>query len=435
MARFLIVTMPVPGHVAPFAPVVRRLTDAGHEVVWYTSHHYQKAVERTGAVLAPLRSALDFGDGEFDVHFPERQKHKGLAQVRFDFKHAFIDSAEGMLKDLREICAEFRPDAVVTDPTVVAGKILSLQDGIPWAMLNITVAAYPGADVAPFGLGLPPDASPLGRLRNRALNFLSDRVIFGDVHRYYYAKARANGWPLFPFRMDPSPYLTLQPSVPEFEYPRADLPPQVHFIGPLLPESPAVFEKAEWWDEVAGSRPDVRPVVLVTQGTVAMRLNELLLPTLEALRDEDVLVVAATGGAGAADLQAMQGGRPLPGNARVVPFVPFAALMPHVGAFVTNGGYGGVTIALANGVPVVAGGTTEDKMEVGGRLAYSGAGINLRTATPAPEKVRAAVRAVLGEPSYRASARRIQESMARQDGPANAVRLLERLAATGRPVS
>ena len=130
----------------------------------------------------------------------------------------------------------------------------------------------------------------------------------------------------------------------------------------------------------------------------------------------------------------MQGGRSLPANARVVPFVPFGSLMPHVSAFVTNGGYGGVTIALANGIPVVSGGTTEDKMEVAGRLAYSGAGINLRTATPTPKSVRAAVRAVLDEPSYRANACRIQESMARQNGPANAARLLEQVAATGRPV-
>ena len=41
---------------------------------------------------------------------------------------------------------------------------------------------------------------------------------------------------------------------------------------------------------------DPRPVVLVTQGTVATEPSELLLPTLEALRDEPVQVIAVTGG-------------------------------------------------------------------------------------------------------------------------------------------
>jgi UDP:flavonoid glycosyltransferase YjiC (YdhE family) len=78
---------------------------------------------------------------------------------------------------------------------------------------------------------------------------------------------------------------------------------------------------------------------------VATDASELIAPTLRALEFEDLFVVAA--GVEASDLEHV------PGNARVERFIPFAALMPLVDAYVTNGGYGGVTIALANGVPVI----------------------------------------------------------------------------------
>lgn len=36
MSRFLFATMPIVGHVAPIAPVARKLINRGHEVTWYT---------------------------------------------------------------------------------------------------------------------------------------------------------------------------------------------------------------------------------------------------------------------------------------------------------------------------------------------------------------------------------------------------------------
>ena len=52
-------------------------------------------------------------------------------------------------------------------------------------------------------------------------------------------------------------------------------------------------------------------------------------------RDDPVQVIAVTGGPDPADLPAP------PPNARIERFVPFAALMPHVAAVITNVDYGG----------------------------------------------------------------------------------------------
>jgi UDP:flavonoid glycosyltransferase YjiC (YdhE family) len=223
-----------------------------------------------------------------------------------------------------------------------------------------------------------------------------------------------------------SPYLFLEPTVPSFEYPRSDLPAVVHFIGALLPDAAASFTPPAWWSEVEQKR---RPVILVTQGTVATDARELVAPTIKGLADEDVLVIAA----GVKDAGAI-GGDPLPANARVEAFVPFKQLMPHVDVYITNGGFGGVQFALANGVPIIAAGSTEDKPEIANRVAYSGVGVNLKTNAPSPEAVRAAVKRVLSDASYRQRAQGIQAELAALDAPAQAVRLLEQLAETKQPV-
>ena len=94
---------------------------------------------------------------------------------------------------------------------------------------------------------------------------------------------------------------------------------------------------------------------------------------------------------------------------------------------VTNGGYGGTQLALAHGIPLVVAGNTDDKMEVAARVSWSGAGINLRKKRPSAAAVRAAVRKVLVDPAYRASAQHIAQDFARYDAPLRAADLLEEL--------
>ena len=47
-----------------------------------------------------------------------------------------------------------------------------------------------------------------------------------------------------------SPYLHLQGTTPAFEFPYTDLPPQVHFVGPMLPPMPANWQPPAWWGEL-----------------------------------------------------------------------------------------------------------------------------------------------------------------------------------------
>ncbi|MEV4538717.1 nucleotide disphospho-sugar-binding domain-containing protein [Asanoa sp. NPDC049518] len=173
----------------------------------------------------------------------------------------------------------------------------------------------------------------------------------------------------------------------------------MHFVGPVSRGGAGDQPLPPWWGELSAGRP----VVHVTQGTIADRDHSALIrPTIDALAGDDVLVVVSTGGRPAETLEG-----PLPGNVRVASYLPYDLLLPLTDVMVTNGGYGGVHLALRHGVPLVVAGTTEDKIEVTARVAWSGVGINLRTDTPTSDAVGTAVRQVLTRPDYRKAAERI----------------------------
>jgi UDP:flavonoid glycosyltransferase YjiC (YdhE family) len=427
MARFLFASQPITGHVVPALPIVSTLVERGNEVMWYVGKKFRRQVEAAGARFAPYRDAYDYDDGDYDAAFPGRDRLAGLSKIKFDFINLFMKQIGPQHHDILALLNEFPADAIVGDPSLFAPFSVNEKGGPPNAVYNVSCLGIKGRDVSPFGLGILPRSSSLGRLRNRMLYFLSSNVIFKAVSDEFSRQCVRIG--VRPRKFDGvlvSPFLFLQPTVPSFEYPRSDLPPQVHFIGPLLPDARDITTTPAWWDEVVNKR---RSVVLVTQGTVATDARELVAPTLRALADMDVLVVAA----GVKDEGALGLDR-VPANARIEPFVAFKPLMPHVDLYVTNGGFGGVQFALAHGVPVVAGGNTEDKPEVNNRVAYSGVGINLKTNTPTSEQVRGAVMTVLSDLRYREKARQIQAEMASHDAPREAALLLEQLALTKRPV-
>lgn len=158
------------------------------------------------------------------------------------------------------------------------------------------------------------------------------------------------------------------------------------------------------------------------QGTQGIDPDDLIRPALDTLADRDALIVATTGVPGRDRLPFR-----VPTNARVAGFVPAAALLPHVDAFVTNGGWGGVLAALGHGVPLVVAGGDLDKPEVAARVAWSGAGIDLRTGTPTARAVGDAVERALADPSYRAAAASVGESLRACGGAAGAAEALERM--------
>jgi MGT family glycosyltransferase len=406
--------------------LVRRLIERGHEVRWYTGAGLRADVEASGAGFHPITHDIDFTKVSPVELVPELRTASKVERIRLYLERAFIDAAPGTVRDLERILADFPADVLIADQLVLAAPMVSERGGPPFARVATTRLGSYSRDTPPPGLGLPPGVGLRGRLRDRALTAVHRHLLLRRTTRHLDDVRQELGLPRqhrSAFDGFLSPWLFLQDTAESFEYPRSDLPRQVHFVGALVP-GPAGFALPAWWPE----RRDELPVVLVTLSTVANARANLVAPAIEAFAGAEVTAIIATGSA--------EFTRPetLPANVHIEPFVPLAAVMPHVDVFVTNGGYGGVQMALTHGVPMVVAGVTEEKPDIAARIAWSGAGIRLPTDAPAADVLQTAVREVLDDSRYAHAAARIAADLGRHDAPAEAAALLEELARTGRPV-
>lgn len=430
MSTFVFASIPIQAHTTNPMPIAARLVERGHTVLWYAGRAFHDRIAGTGARPIGFTDQPDYSGQDIEAAFPEFQGRSGPAMIGLGFEKIFVGHAPQRVADLRRITAERRVDAFLTEGLSFGVGLLAELEGIGWATFGDGPLPYVDADTPPFGPGLLPLPGPLGRLRNRLASGLADKIIFGRTERAYRRIRAELGLPPDPVpALDrvASPMLHLQGCTPSFEYPHADLPRHIHWVGALRPD-PVPWQRPDWWDTL----PEDRPLVHVTQGSLRPDPTELIMPAVRALATEPVQVIVTTGGPDRAALERDHG--PLPANCQVAPWLPYDELLGRASVFVTNGGYTGVTLALANGVPIVQAGTTEEKAEIAARIAWSGVGLRLGRTHPSEQRVRDAVRRVLAEPSFRDAAERVRTESAAHDAAEEGADLLERLAATGRPV-
>ncbi|NOQ63372.1 MAG: hypothetical protein GQ582_02525 [Methyloprofundus sp.] len=419
MSKIIILIEPAEGHFNPFAPIIKSLVARGHELVCITGERFQTRVEALDCRFIPLVAAWDPKDQQWYDFFPELRHKKGLGQIKFYLKHILYAQIPDTLKQLQGVLDEFAADVVLCDTFMLAGNWITELGGPPSVRLSILPLSLPDKNSAPFGLGLLPSDSSLSRLRNALLQFIFTKLIFKDVQTHINQIRKQLSLPPFSesffIQGYKIPSLVLHTSVPSFEYPRATLPDNFQFIGPVLMSADPEYTLPEGW---AKSNREL-PVVLINQGTIANNPAELILPAIEALQQlpVKVLIVSVT----EAELP------PLADNMYAQRYVPYANLLPHIDIMISNGGFGATQHALAEGIPVIIAGATEDKMEVAARVEYSAAGINLRQQNPTAHEIKAAVQRVLNEPEFKQKALELQADYAKYDAPKLAVAAIEHL--------
>lgn len=404
--KVLIAATALTGHINPLLALGRLLAARGDSVVMTSAERFRAKIEAAGLRF----SAYDDGDA---AEFRETSLPAGPERYRREFVRRFIDPIPVQFEALNHLIEAERPDAIVAGSLFlgVLPLLLGSRPRPPVVVLNVSFLFLDRPDAAPVGLGLPPARNDAERARYAVLKAGMDAAFVEPVRAQADARLARLGLPPLPASLPHSiavlPDLFLQPTVPGFEYDYGTLPANLRFIG-LLPAPVAAVPLPDWW----ATRDTAKPVVLVTQGTLANAdFGELIEPTLAALADrDDLLVVATTGGR---PVEALGG--IVPDNARIARFLPFDAMLPQVDLLVTNGGYGSVSQALAAGIPIVSAGLTEDKAEIGARIGWSGAGLDLATNDPTVDALREAIDAVLTRPHFRIRAASLARDFAGLD--------------------
>ncbi len=395
--KILFASIPFDGHFNPLTGLAAHLKNAGHDVRWYTQDVYADKLSQLGVHHYPFKKAVQLNQFNLDSVFAERLKHKGqIKRLNLDLQNVFVLRAPEFFEDISAINQKFDFDVLIADVMFTAIPLVKHIMRKPVIAVGVVPLVENSVDVAPPGLGMTPDYSLFGKPKQRLLRWITDTLLFGKTHRLYRNIMAAYGVEARGNTMDflvKSASLFLQSGTPGFEYRRSDLGANIRYIGALLP----LRTKRTSQTELHLKAHRFKKVILVTQGTVEKDPSKLIVPTLEAFKNTEYLVIATTGGSGTETLRAKYNCV----NIVIEDFIPFEDVLSFTDVYVTNGGYGGVMLSIMHNVPMVVAGIHEGKNEINARVGYFRLGLNLNTEVPTTALVARSVRKVLSTPQYR----------------------------------
>jgi MGT family glycosyltransferase len=410
--KILFANFPADGHFNPLTGLAVHLKSLGADVRWYSSRTYTEKLKKMQIPHYPFIKAIDVEGNDFDKVFPDRAKHKSqIAKLKYDIIHAFILRGPEYYADIMNIYKEFRFDLVVADCAFTGIPFIKDLMAIPVVSIGVMPLCETSKDLPPPGLGMEPSHTLPGMIKQALLRSFANNVIWKSPNKVMYQVFDAYKIPhskesVFDMMIRKSNIL-LQSGTPGFEYKRSDMSRNIRFVGALLPYSSGEIKK-HWFDKRLNQYDRV---FLVTQGTVEKDYEKLLVPTLEAFKDSDNLVICTTGGSGTAELRA----RFPQENLIIEDFIPFGDVMPYADVYITNGGYGGVMLGIENNLPLVVAGVHEGKNEINARVGYFRLGINLKTEKPTPGQVRNAVQEVITDKIYKQNTERLSREFSLYD--------------------
>ncbi|MES2851014.1 MAG: glycosyltransferase, partial [Bacteroidota bacterium] len=379
--KILFANFPGDGHFNPLTGLSVHLKNAGYDVRWYTGSHYAPKLEKLQIPHYPFVKAMEFTADNIKDVFPDREKAVSqIAKLKFDIINVFIKRGPEYYEDIKNIRDEFPFDLMIADCCFTGMPFVKHLLQVPIIAIGVVPLTETSKDLAPAGLGVEPSYSFFGKIKMRLLRIVAKHIIFKQPDKELHQlldnyHIPHNSESVFDILIKNSD-LFLQSGSPSFEYKRSDMSRHIKFIGALLPHT-TKKKNNSWFDERLNQ---YKNVVLVTQGTVEKDGRKILVPTLEAFKNTDTLVVCTTGGSQTAMLKEKYPQQ----NIIIEDFIAFDDVMPYTDVYITNGGYGGVMLGIENKLPMVVAGVHEGKNEICARIGYFKYGINLKTETPLP---------------------------------------------------
>ncbi|HSL36306.1 MAG TPA: hypothetical protein VK883_05710, partial [Arthrobacter sp.] len=364
--KVLLASQAIAGHFNPMTGIGVRLKDEGHEVGWYTGRTLAGRLDELGIPHFPFDRAIEHTGDNLNELYPQRAKLKGPMAIRFDGERIFASNVTNFFEDIRDVHQRFPFDAVVMDSSMFIQRLVAVVLGK--TVVSVVAIGNMESDplVPPLFFGFSPARTPAHKILHAGARLVSEQLVTKPARTSYARQLR--GYGLRTPRGTPITdesyrwsHAIIQTGTASLDFPRRNINPKVHYVGALLPHrAGSATDLAAATCAAAASAPAAdarqptaahgtyRRTVVVTQGTVDNRdPAKLIIPTIEALKDTDSLIVVASGGANTAALRRRY---PQP-NVVVEDYVDFARVFPRTDVFVTNGGFGGVLLSLSHGVP------------------------------------------------------------------------------------
>lgn len=374
--------IPAHGHTNPTLGLVKTLTEAGHQIWYFSFEDFREKIESAGATFVGC-------DGyDFEMEAKENADRVGKDKV---FATELLVSSTLALDEMSSrMIEEIKPDVIVSDSVAFWGKLAAMKHGVPYVSSTTTFAfnkysakyMQEGAgDIAKMLFAMPRINKQIKRLREKGYpvkNLLEIVQNDNDTNTIVYT----------------SKYF--QPCSDTFS-------DRYHFIGPSI-------------------RPITEPVQKTAEKTVYISMG-----TVNQNRQFYRNCINVLAGTGWQVIISMGTNTDhfddLPDNIQVHESVDQMAVLSIADAFITHCGMNSASEGLYFGVPLVLFPQTPEQDAVAKRTEELGAGVRLQSIEE--EDILAALTEVINKPQYKQEADRISESFKACGGAAEAKAFLE----------
>ncbi len=377
--------IPAHGHTNPTLGLVKTLTEAGHQIWYFSFEEFREKIESAGAVF--------IGCDGYDFEMEDRDNAARVGRDKVFATELLVSSTLALDEMTSQAIEDIRPDIVVSDSVAFWGKLAAMKHNLPYVSSTTTFAfnrysaKYMQESVWDIGrmiFSMPRINRQLKRLRDRGYPVKSLLDIVqndNDTNTIVYT----------------SKYF--QPCAETFS-------DRYCFIGPSMRPVTKPAEKT-------GEK-----TVYISMGTVNQdklfyrNCIKALAPT-----GWQVIISMGTNTDHFADL---------PENIQVYQSVDQMAVLSIADAFITHCGMNSASEGLYYGVPLVLFPQTPEQNAVAKRAEELGAGIMLKSISE--EDILDAVTRVIEDPDYKEGAGRVSESFKSCGGAGKAKEFLEQIA-------
>lgn len=380
--------IPAHGHTNPTLGLVKTLTEAGHQVWYFSFEEFREKIENAGATF--------IGCDGYDFEMEDKGNADRVGKDKVYATELLVSSTLALDEMTSRFVDEIKPDVVVSDSVAFWGKLAAMKHGLPYVSSTTTFAfnKYSAKymqesawDIVRMLTAMPRINKQLKRLREKGYpvkNLLEIVQNDNDTNTIVYT----------------SKYF--QPCSDTFS-------DRYHFIGPSI--RPVVEPMEKTSDKL----------VYISMGTVNQN-REFYRNCINALGQTDWQVVISMG----TNPERFDN---LPDNIQIYESVDQMAVLSIADAFITHCGMNSASEGLYYQVPLILFPQTPEQDAVAKRVEELGGGVRLKSISE--EDILQALQQIIYEPEYKNNATKISESFRSCGGAEEARAFLENIALYG----
>ena len=370
MSKIVFFCIPAHGHTNPTLGVVKELIARGHEVTYYSYEPFREKIESTGATFV----ACDAFDAE------QKLDPKDATKVGKDLAFStrlLVDTTLALNDSVCKEMERLQPDCIVADSMAVWGKAVALKMGIPFVSSTTTFAF---------------NQHSAKSLKQSSCELVGMIFSMGKINKDIKRLQNA-GFPvksvLDLIQNDESTETVVYTS-PQFQPCSETFNNKYAFVGPSVrPVENAITKERE-------------KLIYISLGTVMNDNVKFFKNCIKAFQDTDYQVIMSVGNL--IDIKELG---EIPAHISVQEHVDQIAVLQQADVFLSHCGMNSVNESLYYEVPLVTYPQTSEQGGVATRVEMLGAGEKLLK--DHPETIRETVEKVLGNASYKESAKKISE--------------------------